>query len=203
MWVVKLGGSLLGSPELPRWLDMLAKHGDGRIVIVPGGGIFANAVREAQALTHIDDATAHHLSLLAMDQYGLLLNNLCPQLATASCELELSERSWQHRAIVWLPSHMVLADDTIPCTWDVTSDSLAAWLACKMNAERLILIKSINEQSLDCDGGKLVQHNIVDKHLPCFVGKGNFECWVASRSSYHAFENALLEGGGAGVRVCF
>ena len=41
---------------------------------------------------------------------------------------EIDERTWQHRAIVWLPSHMVFADDNIPQSWDVTSDSLAAWL---------------------------------------------------------------------------
>jgi aspartokinase-like uncharacterized kinase len=45
MWVVKLGGSLLGSPELPRWLDTLVKISDGKVLIVPGGGMFADAVR--------------------------------------------------------------------------------------------------------------------------------------------------------------
>ena len=45
MWVVKIGGSLLGSPELERWLEVAAKFSDGNIIIVPGGGVFANAVR--------------------------------------------------------------------------------------------------------------------------------------------------------------
>ena len=51
MWVVKIGGSLLGSPELERWLEVVAKHGDGKIIIVPGGGLFANAVRDAQKIS--------------------------------------------------------------------------------------------------------------------------------------------------------
>ena len=50
MWIVKLGGSLLGAEELTHWLELLARYSDGKIIIVPGGGIFADAVREAQKL---------------------------------------------------------------------------------------------------------------------------------------------------------
>ena len=42
--VVKLGGSVVRSPELDAWLDALAK-GAGRIVVVPGGGALADEVR--------------------------------------------------------------------------------------------------------------------------------------------------------------
>ena len=86
MWVVKIGGSLLGTPELERWLEIFVKYSDGHIVIVPGGGIFADAVREAQKLTKISDACAHKLAVLAMDQFGLLLANMNPLLATARTE---------------------------------------------------------------------------------------------------------------------
>ena len=113
-WVIKIGGSLLGSPELERWLTLFAKFSDGQIIIVPGGGLFADAVREAQKLSKISDACAHRLAVLAMDQFGLLLANMNTDLATARNEMELDERTWQHRCIVWLPSQMVLADDTIP-----------------------------------------------------------------------------------------
>ena len=68
MWVVKLGGSLLGSPELKQWLDTLVTHSDGRVLIVPGGSLFADAVREAQAVSGVDDVLAQRLALLAMDQ---------------------------------------------------------------------------------------------------------------------------------------
>ncbi|MES1987104.1 MAG: uridylate kinase, partial [Pseudomonadota bacterium] len=124
MWVIKLGGSLLGAPELLRWLELLVKFGDGKVVIVPGGGLFANSVREAQQISNASDEVAHQLALLAMDQFGLLLAGMNPGLVTASSELELAERGWQHRGIVWLPSKMALADTSIPQNWQVTSDSL-------------------------------------------------------------------------------
>jgi len=82
----------------------------------------------------VNDAVAHELALLAMDQFGLLLAGINPGIVTASSELEIAERGWQHRAIVWLPSKMVLADDSVPKNWHVTSDSLSAWLANKISA---------------------------------------------------------------------
>jgi aspartokinase-like uncharacterized kinase len=68
-------------------------------------------------------------------------------LVAASTELEIAERSWQHRAIVWLPSVMVLAEEKIPKTWDVTSDSLAAWLAKRIKAKHLVLVKATEDSS--------------------------------------------------------
>ena len=55
-----------------------------------------------------------------------MLAGMNPALVTASSELEIAERGWQHRGIVWLPSKMVLADDSIPKNWEITSDSLSA-----------------------------------------------------------------------------
>lgn len=188
MWVVKIGGSLLGSPELERWLEIFVKFSDGKIIIVPGGGVFADAVRKAQKLSKISDACAHKLAVLAMDQYGHLLHNMNPQLATAASELEIDERTWQHRAIVWLPSQMVLADDTIPQNWDVTSDSLAAWLAQKLAATHLILLKSdqANESKLSLKA--VTQDGLVDFAFQNFIRNQLFSTWLINKSDYAHFE---------------
>ena len=196
MWVVKIGGSLLGSPELERWLEIFVKYSDGKIIIVPGGGVFADAVREAQKLSKISDKAAHRLAVLAMDQYGHLLHSLNPKLATASSELEIDERTWQHRAIVWLPSQMVLADDTIPQNWDVTSDSIAAWLAEKLDATHLILLKSDkpNESAL---GLKVItEDGLVDFAFQNFVRNKLFSTWLVKKSDYAHFED-----GACGIKL--
>ncbi|WP_036302749.1 uridylate kinase [Methylotenera sp. L2L1] len=195
MWVVKLGGSLLGSPELPRWLDMLVKISDGKVIIVPGGSVFADAVREAQQRTGVDDTVAHHLALLAMDQFGLLLTGINSRLVTASSELELAERGWQHRAIVWLPSKMVLADDVISKNWQVTSDSLSAWLAKKIGAERLLLVKSkplsayANSTSVLLQ--TLVNDTLVDEAFGDYCLAQHFQTYVVHKANYDAVEPIL------------
>lgn len=183
IWVIKLGGSLLGTPALMHWLNIIHQHGDGRVVIVPGGSVFADAVREAQLISGISDKTAHHLALLAMDQYGLMLAGMHDGLVTASSELELAERSYQHRGIVWLPSMMVMMDEDIPQNWEVTSDSLSAWLAKKINAQYLVIVKSANLSHYPVrdgiDAQQLIDDEIVDQQFGDFISleTNNYLVW--------------------------
>ena len=190
IWVVKIGGSLLGSPELERWLALFAKFSDGNIIIVPGGGVFADAVREAQKLSKITDKCAHKLAVLAMDQFGLLLANMNPLLVTARTEMEIDERSWQHRCVVWLPSQMVLAEDNIPQNWDVTSDSIAAWLAEKLNAQQLVLVKSDKPQGAELCVRMMAKDGLVDKAFSDFVLNKTFGRWMLKKTDFEHF----LEG---------
>jgi aspartokinase-like uncharacterized kinase len=199
MWVLKLGGSLLGAPELARWLEILVKYSDGKVVIVPGGGLFANSVRESQQISNVSDEVAHRLALLAMDQFGILLAGMNPGLVTADSELELAERGWQHRGIVWLPSKMVLADRTIPQNWQVTSDSLSAWLADKIGAEQLILVKSrplIGYQKEASAALKhLVKDEVIDSQFDIFSAEKHFQAWALNKADYTIFENGFsLQG---------
>lgn len=195
MWVVKIGGSLLGSPELARWLELFVKFSDGKVIIVPGGGLFADAVREAQSQSNAHDSVAHKLAVLAMDQFGLLLAGLNPGLATASSELEIAERTWQHRGIVWLPSKMVLADDTIPQNWQVTSDSLSAWLANKIGAEQLILVKSrqlpavVPNKTMPLQ--TLVKDGLIDSQFIDFATGQNYKIWALNKADCQLFEQGL------------
>ena len=200
MWVVKLGGSLLGTPELKTWLSILARQSDGRIVIVPGGGVFADTVRTAQPIGGYDDATAHQMALLAMEQYGLVMKSLQPELVTAASELEIAERSWQHRAIIWMPSHMALADESIPMNWEVTSDSLSAWLAHKIGADRLVLVKHVEclEQPLPVH--YLIEQGVLDAGFAEFSTPLQCSISVFDKSGSAKF-SAILAGGPTPARA--
>lgn len=195
MWVIKLGGSLLGSPELAKWLETIVNHCDGHVIIVPGGGLFANSVREAQKISNMSDATAHQLALLAMDQYGIMLAAMNPQLVTASTELEIAERGWQHRGIVWLPSKMVLADDSVPKNWQVTSDSLAAWLANKLDAQQLIIVKSTSllsyQQTAPCALQHLVDDEVIDSQFSQYIAGQLYQTWVLNKADYAIFRQGF------------
>lgn len=191
MWVVKIGGSLLGSPELERWLEVAAKFSHGNIIIVPGGGVFANAVREAQILSKISDACAHRLALLAMDQFGLMLANMNPLLATASSEMEIDERTWQHRGIIWLPSKMVLNSNSIPQNWDMTSDSLAAWLAQKLGAQHLILVKSDKPNDKKLCLKTITKDGLVDQVFGDFALNKAFSPWIIKKTDFVHFEDGI------------
>ena len=195
MWIVKIGGSLLGSPELSRWLEVLVKFSKGHVIIVPGGGLFADAVREAQKLTNASDAVAHQLALLAMDQFGLLLAGMNDGLVTASSELEIAERGWQHRAMVWLPSQMILVDQSIPQNWQVTSDSLSAWLANKLGAEQLILVKSKSlisyQKESVCYPQLLADDELIDSQLMRYIAGKKYQTWLLNKADYSVFDEGL------------
>jgi aspartokinase-like uncharacterized kinase len=142
MWVVKLGGSLQHDPSLPRWLETLANAGRGRVCVVPGGGAFADQVREAQAATGFSDVVAHNMAVLAMAQMGLMLCGLNRALQPARSESEIAAVAHEGSTPVWLPLDLLREGPDELTTWDVTSDSLALWLANRLNAERLVVVKS-------------------------------------------------------------
>jgi len=138
--IVKLGGSLAGAPHVKDWLTALAACG-GRVVIVPGGGPFADAVRSAQAAMGFDDRAAHHMALLAMEQFAIALCALEPRLAAAASFVAIDQALRDGRAPVWLPSRIALGARDLPQSWDLTSDSLAAWLAARLGIRRVLLVK--------------------------------------------------------------
>ncbi|MFD2114083.1 amino acid kinase [Thiorhodococcus fuscus] len=175
MWVVKLGGSLADSERLPVWLDVLAGRSD--LVLVPGGGPFADQVRLAQKRWEFADAAAHHLALLAMEQYGRMLCAIQTGFTPAASLDEIRRALDSGCTPVWMPVDMVLADPRIPQTWDMTSDSLAAWLSAILSASGLLLVKSAVLAGDSIDLGALARAGVVDRLFPDYA--------VSSGASVH------------------
>jgi aspartokinase-like uncharacterized kinase len=142
MWVVKLGGSLNGDSLLPDWLELLAQLGGGRVTIVCGGGGFADEVRRSQAFWRIGDLSAHNMALLAMTQTAFLAHGLNQNLRLAASLAEIRQVLHGGHTALWMPLELLNKDPGPDTNWDVTSDSLALDLARKLNAERLVLVKS-------------------------------------------------------------
>ena len=125
---------------------MIATAGAGKVVLVPGGGPWADEVREAQKREGFDDRVAHRKALRAMEQYGKVLAGMRANLVPAAGIAEIHEVLRNGQIAVWMPYEMVVADPSIPESWDVTSDSLAAWLARQLNASALLLVKSLEDR---------------------------------------------------------
>ena len=169
--IIKLGGSLAAAGTLRRWLDVVVTEGGGRAVIVPGGGDFADGVRAAQKRWHFSDRTAHRMALLAMQQYALLLQELAPALRPCADEAEIAAALAAGSIALWLPGPMVEADPAISESWDVTSDSLAAWLAWRVGATRLVLVKSAPMPDAPLSPERLAARGLVDAAFPAYVAK--------------------------------
>jgi len=166
--VLKLGGSLLSSPILVQWLNLSLKEGKGSVVIVPGGGVFADQVRSTQKIWQYDDQTAHYMAILAMQQMALLFKGLCSDLRLVNEVEAISHALYQKKVVVWSPLATELDAGKIKANWDITSDTLAAWLAVQLSAERLILVKSAQLPE-NATLEQLSEQTIVDKAFADFA----------------------------------
>jgi 5-(aminomethyl)-3-furanmethanol phosphate kinase len=138
---VKIGGGLLreeGLEGLRRACAEVSELAARRaVLVVPGGGAFADAVRTVDAQVGLDDDVAHALALTAMDQLGVILQSLLPAaepltdlVAPGTLGILMAAPAFAGRA-------------EIPRSWMVTSDSLAVLAAGAIGAEEAILLKPV------------------------------------------------------------
>jgi 5-(aminomethyl)-3-furanmethanol phosphate kinase len=142
--VVKVGGSLFDVPELGfrlrRWLDGQSLVD---VLLVPGGGPTADVIRAVDRLHGMGEEKSHWLALRALALNARILADL---LSVARV-LESEERQGGIEIID--PFAFCQMDErahpteALPHTWAVTSDSVAARVAIRMRATRLILLKSV------------------------------------------------------------
>jgi len=184
MIVIKLGGSLAHSGTLIKCLDTIEHKYQGRaVVIVPGGGVFADQVRVAQSHWRFDDKTAHAMALLAMQQMALMLKGLKPDFVVAGSMSDIQEQLNRQKTIIWSPDVVELDKAGIQATWDITSDSLAAWLAKALSAKELILVKSANIDA-DLSVRELAEQNIVDKAFCDFLAQASFNITIINEQRF-------------------
>jgi 5-(aminomethyl)-3-furanmethanol phosphate kinase len=165
--VVKLGGSIAEGNDLSKWLAVL-QRGVGRAVVVPGGGPFAETVRREQRRIGFGDGAAHRMALLAMEQMALLIADHLPVARLCRSVAEIHDALASAKLPVWMASTMALAERAIPESWDVTSDSLAAWLARRLAADRLVLVKSVAAPGT-LDPERLAAEGKIDPAFPQFI----------------------------------
>lgn len=189
MWVIKLGGSLLSSGSLNKWLSIIVEFGKGKFVIVPGGGSFADQVRQAQKKWRFDDKAAHQMALLAMEQTAHLLKSVEPDLSLTDSIKDIEEIVHLNKVPVWLPCKMIDTYQDISSNWNVTSDSLALWLAGKIKAEHTMLVKSLS--ACNRNARQLSDFDMVDKAFPEFVKKSESRLWWLEENDIGVFKKML------------
>jgi len=173
MWIVKLGGSLCADPVLPQWLDLLAQLGGGRVTVVCGGGSFADEVRRIQAHWQFNDLAAHNMAVLAMAQTAYQVNAMNPALMLTTSKSDIRRVLHKGQTALWLPMEMQRDQPDPHTNWDVTADSIALDLARRLNAERMVVVKSCTidpQMSL----AQLSEEGIVDKRFAALADGAAF-----------------------------
>jgi dihydroneopterin aldolase len=96
---------------------------------------------------------------------------------------------------------MVLGAKDIPWSWDVTSDSLAAWLAGRIGAKRVLLVKHVDPSAELVRAKDLVAQGIVDPAFPRFLGESGAEAFIAGTAQHAAAVEGIRNGGTVGARI--
>ena len=188
MIVIKFGGSLIhrGS-ELVREIIEYSDSEDETIVIVPGGSIFADTVRRISAA----EEAAHWMAVLAMEQYGYYLGNGNDSKLIDNLEIH------GKGAYILLPYNLLKTKDELPHTWDVTSDTIAAWVAQKLGAR---FIKATDVDGIYLDGllkrqleaSELVgKETCVDAYLAHFLMENKMDCEIINGNCPGKLKTAL------------
>lgn len=193
MWIVKIGGSLNTNPMLPAWLDLLAQCGGGRVTVVCGGGGFADEVRRAQAHWKFGDLIAHNMALLAMAQTAYLMHGLNPALQLTRSKADIRRVLHRGRTALWLPYELQRDQPDALTNWQVTSDSIALDLARRLNAERLVVVKSC---PIDAKASlaQLTESGIVDQRFAALSDGAAFPIDIVHHGELGRVRELLLGG---------
>jgi len=206
--VLKIGGSLSHGEGLPALCSAISVLGRSHsLLVIPGGGDFADQVRKADRRFQLDPTAAHFMAILAMDQYGYLLN----QLIADSCltaDLNYACKSAESgRTAILLPSALVIKEDPLPHSWQVTSDTIAAWIADKL-LSRLILLKDV-DGLFNSDGlipnltpSRLADHaGGVDEYLSNILSSARLDAWIINGFKPERLTELLNTGRTAGTQI--
>lgn len=158
---MKVGGSLAAiDGALARVGRAIARAAQsGEWVVIPGGGPFADGVRRFAEQHPLSPTAAHWMAILGMDQYAFALAEQIPGSRVVDDHLGIQKALADQTVPVLAPSRWLRAADELPHRWEVTSDSLAAYLAMLLGAERLVLVKAKS-------GGMELADAYFDRALP-------------------------------------
>lgn len=181
--VVKVGGSLLDDPQLPEKLKQwLARDVGGRQLLLAGGGATVDAIRALDRVHQLGDAVSHRLAIHALSLTAAFLHELLGRALLAEVPLLTrweSVRQCQSQceaACAILDAGQLYAEEletglsiqhgltSLPESWEVTSDSIAAQFALALDAAEVVLVKSADPpQPVTLQN--LAEHGFVDAYF--------------------------------------
>lgn len=205
--VIKLGGSLLAGQAMLPLLDALGRLADRqRLLLVPGGGALADAVRAACRRQDPGDSAAHWMAVLAMDQQA----HYVAALAARACLVQTPEQiegAAPGVLPVLAPYRWLREADALPHGWHVTSDSIAAWIAGRLNVSRLVLLKACDgvlapsgELRSEVTAAEASRAGLVDEGFAEVCGPA-LECWLLNGGRSERLLELFSSGRTRGTRV--
>jgi len=209
--VVKVGGSLANYPAklkaLCHKLEEISRKYE--LVVVPGGGEFADLVRNVDTRFSLSSRVTHRMAILGMDQFGLLLSDFISKSATVNALKEVEYVLDDGKLPIFLPSNHLFNEEHLENSWEVTSDSIALFIAQQLDAKLVLLVTDVDgiytsDPKVNTNAKLIANLSVtqlfafdkrtsVDKNLAKMLIKSNVECFVVNGLFPERLE-AILNG---------
>ena len=187
--VVKIGGSLFPDHaiELAKRLENTGS------VIILGGGEFANLIRKYDSQIGFSDETNHWTAIDCMEIIAKLVNDKVETAQMAYAIDEVNQIIDDGFTPIFVVSDFLKSEDPFECSWDVTSDSIAAYVANLLNANLFIVtdVNGIYTQEPKEPGSTFIskidaktlltfQESSIDVMLPSLLLEFGTDCYVVN-----------------------
>ena len=166
---------------------------DTSSVIILGGGEFANLIRKYDAEQEFSQEVNHWTAIDCMDIMAKLVDDKVESAKLAFTVDEIEEISNEGFTPIFIVSQFLKTEDPFECSWDVTSDSIAAYVAHLLNAKLLIVtnVNGIYTQEPKEPGSTFIskidattlltfQESSIDVMLPSLLLEFGANCYVVN-----------------------
>ena len=187
--VVKIGGSLFPNYAI----DLAKKLENTNSLIVLGGDEFANLIRKYDSEINFSQETNHWTAIDCMDIIAKLVNDKVESTKLAYSIDDAIAISNEGFTPIFVVSKFLREDDPFECSWDVTSDSIAAYISHRLNANLLIVtnVNGIYTQEPKEPGSTFISkidaktmlnfpESSIDVMLPTLLLKFGTNCYVVN-----------------------
>ena len=145
--IFKIGGKILEdfgnlSTTISQLERLYKEDKIQKIILIPGGGSIANFIRNVYNELKFTEELAHWMGILSMNYNGIALSEKLPEVEIVEnfeCLNELDKVF-----CIFLPYQYLKANDKLPHSWEVTSDSITLFLAKEIGLNPCFLIKNVD-----------------------------------------------------------
>ncbi len=181
MRIVKVGGSV--AARIGEVVRELKETGED-ILIVPGGWVFADMVREIDSRERLNPSHAHWMAIAAMEMYAHYISNFGVDTVDANEPADIGVSG----VAVLFPYRLLRKNDELPHLWDVTSDSIAVWLASKIGCREVVKVTDVD--------GIYIGGNFIERTTASFLIENKIQTCV------DPYSPRLMKDSGVDMFVC-
>lgn len=188
-WVVKIGGSLFPTDAI----KVAEKLKGTPSLIVTGGGEFANLIRKYDNNKSFSDEICDETAIECMTIISKLLNDKIKHTEIAYTIEDALKISSKQKIPILICSEILKENRPFKQSWEVTSDSISAYIAKLLNANLLIVtnVNGIYTRKPKTKGSKFIseidakklltfEESSIDLMLPSLLIKFGTDCFIVN-----------------------